>query len=143
MRDGDKRNDGRGSSPLRLDRPNGILAIGLSDREVRAVPGRLFGVLGRTVRNSCLRAVTDDALSGVMVILSPLVARDFDAVDVACRLQAAGFRGRYFAYTQSFADADVVQEEIAAMAPGLSFELLHIGAPPRVVTGAAAAEVMA
>ena len=58
------------------------------------------------------------------IILSPLVADDFDVVDVAEKLVLLGFQGRYRAIAPSLPDARLVLEEVRSFAPQLDFDLL-------------------
>nr|WP_243730810.1 hypothetical protein [Rubellimicrobium sp. CFH 75288] len=58
------------------------------------------------------------------LVLSPLVAPTFDALDVAQRLAALRFRGIYRAVAPSIPDLRLIREEVAAVAPGLDFDVL-------------------
>jgi len=58
------------------------------------------------------------------VVLSTLMAADFDAVDVARCLSALGFKGRYRALTNVLPNPDAVRAEVQAAAAGLDFDLL-------------------
>lgn len=58
------------------------------------------------------------------LILSPLVAQDFDAVDVARRLINAGYEGRYRAVAERIPQPEVVRREVNAIAPNLDFDIM-------------------
>ena len=58
------------------------------------------------------------------IILSPLVADDFDAVDVAEKLVLLGFQGRYRAIAAILPDAELILDEVRGFAPQLDFDLL-------------------
>lgn len=58
------------------------------------------------------------------LVLSPLVADGFDAFDVAEKLQAADFTGRYRVVANALPDADLIRREIRSVAPALDFDLL-------------------
>ncbi len=58
------------------------------------------------------------------IILSPLVADDFDAVDVAVKLIELRFQGRYRAISDDLPDADLIRQEVRNFAPQLDFDLL-------------------
>lgn len=58
------------------------------------------------------------------IILSPLVADDFDAVDVAIKLIDLRFQGRYRAIADDLPDADLIRQEVQIFAPQLDFDLL-------------------
>ncbi|WP_341366074.1 hypothetical protein [Yoonia sp. BS5-3] len=62
------------------------------------------------------------------IILSPLVADDFDAVDVAAKLRDLQFDGKYRAISDVLPDADLIRKEIRAFAPQLDFDLLPVPA---------------
>ncbi len=66
------------------------------------------------------------------IILSPLVADDFDAVDVAIKLIELRFKGRYRAIADDLPDAELIRSEVQAFAPQLDFDLLLM---PRVQAG--------
>lgn len=59
------------------------------------------------------------------VVLSPLVATGFDAIDVAERLQSTRFTGRYCVMASvAIPDIDLIRREINAVAPQLDVDLL-------------------
>lgn len=58
------------------------------------------------------------------IILSPLLADDFDAVDVAAKLIELNFRGRYRAISDDLPNADIIRREVCNFAPQLDFDLL-------------------
>lgn len=60
------------------------------------------------------------------IILSPLVADDFDAVDVAAKLIELQFTGKYRAISDTLPDADLIRKEIRSFAPQLDFDLLLV-----------------
>jgi hypothetical protein len=57
------------------------------------------------------------------VVLSALIAPDFDAIDLARLLQAEGFTGRYRAVTNRLPNMRAVVSEVRAAVPGLDFDL--------------------
>lgn len=77
--------------------------------------------------------LTAENISGATsgIVLSPLVGDGFDAVDVATRLVALGFQGRYRVIAPSLPDAALIREELHRMAPDLDFDLLPIPAMDR------------
>ncbi|MCR8726388.1 hypothetical protein [Frigidibacter sp. ROC022] len=60
------------------------------------------------------------------MILSPLICRSFDCVDVAQILAGLGYRGTYRAVTRSLPAPGVIRREVAKLCPGLSFDLTFI-----------------
>ena len=75
-----------------------------------------------------LAELTGHVMADVMpqIILSPLIADDFDALDVAAALAALGYNGCYRALTSATEDAAVVRQEVSAVAPLLDFDILSI-----------------
>ena len=75
-----------------------------------------------------LAELTGHVLSDVTpkIILSPLIADDFDALDVAVTLASLGYSGCYRALTSLSEDAVVIRQEISAVAPLLDFDILSI-----------------
>ncbi len=64
------------------------------------------------------------------IILSPLFADGFDALDVATRLHALGFEGRYRVLARDVPQLEIICNEVAQVAPGLDFDLLDIPHAP-------------
>ena len=75
-------------------------------------------------------AVTAEALDrvGPKLVLSALVTAQFDCLDLAERLYAAGFRGRYRAVARSLPNPGLIRHEVAARCPGLDFDVLVLDA---------------
>ena len=61
-----------------------------------------------------------------LIVLSPLVVRNTDAVEVADRLQKLGFRGRYRVVADPLPDTDIIHLEVATVAPGLDFGIMSL-----------------
>ena len=57
------------------------------------------------------------------VVLSPLFGAQFDAMDLASRLQTVGYRGRYRALAKSLPKPAIVRREVAAVAPDIDFDI--------------------
>jgi hypothetical protein len=73
---------------------------------------------------------TFDAVNGALleelrpeVVLSALIAEDFDAIDLARLLGKSGYKGRYRAVSGALPSVRVVLSEVRASAPGLDFDL--------------------
>jgi hypothetical protein len=60
------------------------------------------------------------------VVLSPLLARSFDCIDLAQILEAVGFEGAYRAMTPPLPAPDLVRREIRSLCPGVNFDLLQV-----------------
>ena len=100
-----------------------ILAVG-SAAEWREGGNRLQAD-GR-VAFSSLEEVSEESLARLCptVILSPVLARNFDCIDLAQKLFSLGFRGRYRAVTDQLPDPEMVEREIRHLCPGLDFAIL-------------------
>lgn len=59
----------------------------------------------------------------VQLVLSPLVCRGFDAVDLVQLLTEREFKGTYCALFRDVADPQLVQREVRKVAPAIRFEL--------------------
>ena len=58
------------------------------------------------------------------VILSPVLARNFDCIDLAQRLFSLRYTGRYRAVSDELPDPEMVEREIKHLCPGLDFAIL-------------------
>ena len=58
------------------------------------------------------------------VILSPVLARNFDCIDLAQKLFNLGFTGRYRAVSDELPNPEMVEREIHNVCPGLDFGIL-------------------
>lgn len=64
------------------------------------------------------------------LVLSPLLARDFDCIDLAQMLFTLGYTGQYRVITGDLPDPTVVHAEIGLLCPGLDFGILSTPPPP-------------
>lgn len=73
--------------------------------------------------------VTAEALAEVApdMIVSPVLALNFDCIDLAIRLHELGYTGRYSALTSELPDPRLIESEIAAICPQLDFEVVVTG----------------
>jgi hypothetical protein len=83
----------------------------LAFTDFRSVTAELFQVMAPTL------------------VLSPLLARGFDCIDLAQVLHGMGYRGRYRAVADILPDPGMIRREIAAICPGLDFDVIVM--PPR------------
>ena len=109
-----------------------MLLVGMENVEARALPTQLFGALAQDTVSVRFDALDSDTIGEAMAILSPVVGRDFDAVDVAERLHAAGYEGRYIAYAAEIAHEGLIRREVAQVAPGIAFNIVTLGFGPRL-----------
>jgi hypothetical protein len=91
-----------------------------TDGLVPQIPGFHFRRFG---------AVTPALLSDIdpEVILSALIAPDFDAMDLARLLSVHGFTGRYRAVAANLPNRRGVVAEVRAASPGLDFDVFVMG----------------
>jgi hypothetical protein len=78
----------------------------LAFTDFRSVTAELFQVMAPTL------------------VLSPLLARGFDCIDLAQVLHAMGYRGRYRAVADLLPDPGMIRREIATICPGLDFDVI-------------------
>lgn len=64
------------------------------------------------------------------LVLSPLMTAAFDVIDVAERLRAVAFAGRYCAVANDLPDADLIRREVHSVAPELAFDVIIL--PPLI-----------
>jgi hypothetical protein len=62
------------------------------------------------------------------IVLSPLLARGFDCIDLAQVLSLIGFQGRYYAVCDALPDPGIIRREIRALCPELDFDVIEV--PP-------------
>ena len=60
------------------------------------------------------------------IVLSPLLARGFDCIDLAQLLSSLGFRGQYRAITEALPDPEIIRREIRCLCPGIDFDVIQI-----------------
>lgn len=71
-------------------------------------------------------SVTEDLFQVIAptLVLSPLLARGFDCIDLAQVLHVIGFKGRYRAIAEVLPDPDIIRREIEVLCPGLDFDII-------------------
>ena len=84
------------------------------------------------VRFISLELLTAEMVEGFApdLVLSPLFAGAFDALDVARRLSEIGFAGRYRAITDSMPNIDMIRREVIEHSQGLDFDILALVPDP-------------
>ena len=100
-----------------------ILAVGSAD-EWRALGNAPSGD-GR-IAFASFEEIREELLTRLCptVVLSPVLALRFDCIDLAQRLYALGFTGRYRAVSDELPDPLMVEREIKHLCPGLDFAIL-------------------
>ena len=59
-------------------------------------------------------------------IISPLLLKELDAIDIAQKLVRLGFRGQYIALAWQLPDPGIVEAEIRAVAPGMDVAVVPV-----------------
>lgn len=60
------------------------------------------------------------------LVLSPLMQQDYDAAEIARKLNDLGFRGRYRAISDAVPDKQLVARDIATIAPDVDFDIIDL-----------------
>ncbi len=60
------------------------------------------------------------------IVVSPLMGKRADAMDVAQKLQALGYTGPYHAFAPRVANAGMIAHEVRTASPGIRFDLTQI-----------------
>jgi hypothetical protein len=91
---------------------------------------KLYPLANEGIRLTAIGGLDETLLSVVNpgLILSPVVARDFDCMDVAAILNAACFRGMYRAVSERSVHPRMITSEVTALYPDLDFDILQVGA---------------
>lgn len=113
-------------------RPAEILTIGLEDAERGSVARRVLGALAEGVVSLPADEATPDRLRGALLVLSPVMGRSLDAVELATKLKDSGFRGRWLAFAEELPDRNIVMREVGEVAPEVAFDLVVLGGGPRL-----------
>ncbi len=60
------------------------------------------------------------------IVVSPLLAKSFDCIELAQLLSTLGFEGAYRAMTVQLPSPEIVVREIATLCPGLDFDVIEL-----------------
>lgn len=104
-----------------------VLAVGDTEawlRENRPVPPG-----GRIILAS-FKDLSQDLLARIRpaLVVSPLLARDFDCIDLSQMLYGLGFGGKYRVISEHIPNPEIVLAEIRNLCPGLDFDLVQLSA---------------
>ena len=89
------------------------------DRELPVLPGLSFVDVSDLTAELLAHHNPD-------IVMSPLVVRDADAVEIARVLGTLGFSGRYRVVADDIPNSDVIQGEVSAVAPYLDFAIISL-----------------
>jgi hypothetical protein len=114
------------SAADRTERGAAVLAVGDTrgwTAQGRRLPsdGNVFFVEFHEVTIDLLAELTP------RLVLSPLLARTFDCVDLAQRLGQLGYRGPYRAIDSGLPDPALIVREVKSLVPGLDFGVVPPG----------------
>jgi hypothetical protein len=100
-----------------------VLAVG--DTKVWSAAGRRMPTGGRVVFAD-FHLVSRELLEELVphLVVSPILARNFDCVDLAQRLALYQFAGRYRAFGPRLPNPQIITREIRSLVPGLDFDVL-------------------
>ncbi|MEX5728945.1 hypothetical protein Ga0609869_002298 [Rhodovulum iodosum] len=109
-------------APLpRSEQPLGLL-IDVEPAEVAVQRAPLPGLRLETLPYALIHAALARA-PWADFVASPLVSEHFDALDLACQLDLAGFTGKYIVLTPPLPRPGIIHREIAQLCPRLAVEL--------------------
>ena len=110
------------------DQRQTFLVIGRTSTEPRDPPGRPLAFRLPGFHFATMADLDAELLARVApdIVLSSLFGPEFDALELAQKLQALGFRGQYCALTDTPPRIDLVRREIQAIAPDLEFSILTV-----------------
>ena len=63
------------------------------------------------------------------VVLSPLLCRNFDALEIARRLNDMGYTGQYTVVVKDIPNPSVIEHDVRQVAPSLDFSILKFPFP--------------
>jgi hypothetical protein len=72
--------------------------------------------------------VTDVLLATIKpaIIISPLLTRSFDCIDLAQHLQSLGYKGQYRAMAATLPNPTIVRREIKTLCPDIDFDVIAL-----------------
>lgn len=89
------------------------------------------GANARFVSFSDVTAALLETLSPETV-MSPLLSAGFDATDLAKRLEAFGYSGRYLAVAEGVLVPEIIEREVRMAAPLVDFDLIALPDPSKL-----------
>lgn len=105
-----------------------VLAVALSQGALAQMPRHVLAP-GADVSLSTLACVAARDVTGAGapdLILAPLTARGFDAMDLLAALTEAGFAGRVLVLTPHMPDVPLVRADVQAQAPALNVDVIAL-----------------
>ena len=103
-----------------------VLAVG--DTRAWNVPGRSFAS-DQNVVYADFHEVGPDLIQRVAprLVVSPILARNFDCVDLAELLGRLRYAGRYRAFGPQLPDPGMITREVRSLVPALDFDVMPLG----------------
>lgn len=105
-----------------------VLAVALSDGALDKMPRHVLAP-GAEVSRSLLSQVTARDVTGPKapeLVIAPLTARGFDAMDLLATLSDAAFAGRVLVLTPHLPDVPLVRADVSAQAPALNVDVIAL-----------------
>lgn len=118
-----------GSGPNAFDVPHPVvLAVALSEGALDAMPRHVLAPAAKVSR-SLLSQVAERDVTGPEapeLILAPLTAPGFDAMDLLARLTDVAFEGRVLVLTPHLPNVPLVRADVTAQAPALNVDVIAL-----------------
>lgn len=118
-----------GSGPNEFDAPHPVvLAVALSEGALDAMPRHVLAPAAEVSR-SLLSQVESHHVTGPdapELILAPLTAPGFDAMDLLATLTDVSFEGRVLVLTPHLPDVPLVRADVSAQAPELNVDVIAL-----------------
>lgn len=108
--------------------PSAVLAVALSDTALSQMPRHVLAP-DATISKSPLSGIRRADLTGrdaPDLILAPLTARGFDAMDLLTSLSLAHYRGRALILAPHMPDLALVRADVIAEAPDLNVDVIAL-----------------
>ncbi len=117
------------AAPSGEQHPSNVAVLAVGDTEEWLRRRQPFPPGGRVILAS-FHDLSRELLARIKprLVVSPLLARDFDCIDLAQILFALGYGGQYRVISGEIPNPRIVLAEIKTLCPGLDFAILQ--APP-------------
>lgn len=111
----------------RSTRPS-ILAVALSDTALEQLPRHVLDPLSAVKKRALAQVVAHDIKGEAApdLIIAPLTARGFDAMDLLTTLTDARYAGRVLILAPHMPDVPMVRADVVAEAPDLNVDLIAL-----------------
>lgn len=117
----------RNVHPTADARPS-VLAVALSDDALSQMPRHVLAPASQVALRSLAELEAEDVAGpdAPELIIAPLTARGFDAMDLLERLAETDFAGRVLVLTPHMPDIPLVRADVLAQAPSLNVDVIAL-----------------